>query len=706
MSSEALDSLVLPPRQASLTATRIALPSVRLLVTGLPTHVAATAADILAAAGLAPADDGTVSIDLSLASEGTLKLAGVPAAAAGDFYQLDVGDGGITIKAGGGDGALWAIHTLVELCDRGATPPSLPLGNLRDWPDLAHRGLFVEDKWGPDRMTLDDWRRLIDRLARRRMNTLGIGLYGCWGGCRYEDQPTEFLMVPVPGHPELRTEKHLRWYSPAARSWQSDRHLPLLFAEDFLGEVVAYGRRHGVSVVPFVNSLGHNTMIPRMYPAVSAKDADGTPRHIGYCLSAPETRRFIEEFYGSVIERYYPEGADLFHIQLDEVWPEFADLDDPHKRVDPWCECPACAAREREQNLQDYIIWLVRMLIDRGVGKVVMWNDQLTRHMDALDSGFAQRLAEEGLTDRLVLHWWWYSNEALNDRTRVSIGRQLGLAGWVAPMTCYFNWERYSPTLKNIELMLTMCRDEGGEGAVAYSVHDPAWADHEMLLAAYAWNFAAVPSPDGQIERWARARFGAAAPSFGEATETLRQATGRAALSRCYYYRYSYCREQGPWPRPYPGEPLEALAQMDGDPAVDLRLSVAEAATAEAALQEVAGVADLGSDEVACARSLAGVAARIRGIASTFAWLLDLRTAIGANAVDAAWAEACAAQRGELVEAMAVMESHLPEWLVPSALMGLGPLMAFLEQLEGDLRQVAAGSLAAADLRWTADWSV
>ena len=705
-SSETLDSLVLPPRQASLTGGRLALPSLQVRPTDQPPHVAVAALDILAAAGLTVVGDGAVPVEIRPASAGVLQAAGVPAPAVGEFYQLTIGRDGITVEAGGPRGALWGLRTLADLCDVGGDTPSAPQGQVRDWPDLAHRGLFVEDKWGPDRMTLDDWRLVIDRLARLRMNTLGIGLYGCWGGCRYEGQPTEFLMVPVPGHPELKTDKHLRWYSPAAGSWQRDSYLPRLFAQDFLGDIVAYGRQCGVTVVPFVNSLGHNTMIPRRFPAVSAKDPDGTPRHIGYCLSAPETRRFIQDFYGSILDRYYPDGADLFHIQLDEVWPDYADPDDPHRRVDPWCACPACAARDREQNLQDYVIWLVRMLIDRGVGKVVMWNDQLTRHMDALDSGFAQRLAAEGLTDRLVLHWWWYSNEALNDRTRVSIGRQLGLAGWVAPMTCYFNWERYSPTLRNIELMLAMCRDEGGEGAVAYSVHDPAWTDHDVLLASYAWNCGGVASPDAQFERWTRARFGNAAGPFAEATQTLRRATGRAALTPCYYYRYSYCQEQGPWPRSYPGEPLAALAQREGDPATELRQSASEAAEAEAAMEEVAGAEGLGADEVACARSLAGVAARIRGVASTFAWLLDLQEAARADTVDPSWAGQCRARRDDVVDAMAVMEEHIPGWLVPSALMGLSPLLAFLDQLECDLREVAEGRRAAADLRWTADWSI
>jgi len=532
------------------------------------------------------------------------------------------------------------------------------------------------------------------------MNTLGIGLYGCWGSCRYEGQPTEFLMVPVPGHPELKTDKHLRWYSPAAAEWKTESYLPQLYDGDFLGEVVAYARQRGVTVIPFVNSLGHNTMIPRQFAEVSAKDPDGTPRRLGYCLSSPQTRQFLEDFYGSIIDRYFPDGAELFHIQLDEVWPDFADPDDARLRVDPWCQCPECGARAREEHLQEYVVWLVCMLVDKGVDKVVVWNDQLTRHMDALDSGFVEALQEAGVADHLILHWWWYSNEALNDRTRVSIGRELGLPGWVAPMTCYFNWSYYSPTLQNIEMMLRMCRDEGGEGAVAYSVHDPGWADHEMLLAAYSWSFEQTGSRDEAVARWAQTRFGQSAPQYLEALTNLRRTATKPAVAPCYYYRYTYCREDGPWPRPYPAEALDSLANLDGAAPDQLREAAEHARKALAILQQLAGEPRLTRDDVANVDSLMGVAARLHGLTSVFAWLLDLRAASGEPRLAETVAPACAQIRAGLVEDMAIMEQHMPSWLVPSALMGLSPLVEYLDQLEGELAEVAGGSRELGDIRW------
>ncbi|NLC43306.1 MAG: hypothetical protein GX783_03380, partial [Clostridiales bacterium] len=62
------------------------------------------------------------------------------------------------------------------------------------------------------------------------------------------------------------------YYSPKEDAWIDNEQLPPMFKEDFLGELIAYGKTKAVSVFPLVNSYGHNTLIPAQYPEVSAKD--------------------------------------------------------------------------------------------------------------------------------------------------------------------------------------------------------------------------------------------------------------------------------------------------------------------------------------------------------------------------------------------------------------------------------------------------
>ena len=663
--------------------------------------------DVLASTGIeVDGGESAFRVDIELVGAGDLDASDVAETALPEYYELDLRAEGASIRALGADGALWGVHTLAAICRAAAAGHTVPQLRIRDWPDLANRGIFVEDKWGPDRMDLDDWCLTIDRLAALKMNRMGVGIYGCWGNCRYEDFPTEFLMVPVPGRPELKTEKNLKWYSPEDGAWHHERYLPTLFEGDFLADVVAYGRERGVTVIPFVNSLGHNTMIPRILPEVSAKGEDGTPLGIGYCLSSPKTREFIEGFYTSIIERYYPDGIDFFHIQLDEVWPDNADLEDPHKRVDPWCECPDCRSREREENLQAYIVWLVEMLTARGAKKVVMWNDQLTRHMDALDDSFVSKLRNAGLEDRLILHWWWYSNNELNDRTRVSIGTQLGLPGWVAPMTCYYNWERLTPRLENIDLMMQMAHDEGAEGAVSYAVHDPGWTDHEMLLASYAWHHDGVRSREDQLEKWATGRYGSDGAPFLEALRTLHDVADSPAISSCYNYAYTYCKEGKPFPRPYPGEALDSLEAKEGDIAPQLGEVAARAREAVDGFSSVAGK-EIGDErDRACVHSLLGEAARIEGLATVFGLLLDLRKALSNGGVTPALLSRREAARALLHDCMATLEANKPRWVVPSCLQALSVLLAFMDQLERDLTEVQSGSRTPDAVRWQVEPTV
>ncbi|MEW6755089.1 MAG: glycoside hydrolase family 20 zincin-like fold domain-containing protein, partial [Candidatus Latescibacterota bacterium] len=666
-----LPCLVPQPQQVTLETGRVDLRQ-PLALRAAP-ELVEVAAQVLRQAGARVADGAAWSVEVDAAPDGSLSAHGPEA------YELQVGADGARIRGASEAGCLWGVHTLAELCRQALAGRPLPALRVRDWPDLPHRGIFVESKWGPDRMGRDDWFLVVDRLARLKMNRLGIGLYGCWGSCRFEPGPagsgwpTEFLMVPVPAHPELRSPKRLRWFSPAAGRWRDETYLPRLFAEDCLGDVVSYARRRGVTVIPFVNSLGHNTLIPRLLPEVAARDEDGRPRGIGYCLTSPQTRSFIAGFYGGIVERYFGGTADFFHIQLDEVWPDNPDPQDPLRREDPWCRCPQCRRRRPEDNLQDYIVWLVEMLVRCGVQRVVMWNDQLTRHMDALDARLVGELRERGLLDRLVLHWWWYSNEALNDRTRVALGRQVGIPGWVAPMTCYFNWQQYSPRLDNIDLMLGMAHQEGAEGAVAYAVHDPGWADHEMLLASHAWHPGAVASARDQVAHWARARLGEQAPRYLEAVALLRRAASCPALGRCYHYTYTYVREGKPFPRPYPLEALQELAKLEGAGA-QLGRAAREAAAAGEALGALAAAAEvpgalagpgaaegassvvLEGEDRAMLLSLQAEAARIEGLAQAFAFLLPVWQEAAAGHSDQGAPTACARARAALLQARTTVE--------------------------------------------------
>lgn len=623
---------------------------------------------------LSPKSHGDFRVSVAL--DPSFRIPEAREAAQAEGYALAIRPGEARVTAAGLAGARWGLQSLRQLLAAWPAEGG-PAADLLDWPAMRTRGIFMENKWGPDLMTLEDWRGVVDYLADRKLNKLGIGLYGCW--CvQYDGQTTEFLMTPVPGHPELQTPKTVRWYSPAEGKWQERHYLPTIFEQGFLGEVVAYGRSRGVTVLPYVNSLGHNTLVPRHLPELASKDEQGRPRGFGYCLTNPAVVEFVAGWYEQLYRQYFaPHGVHTFHIQMDEVWDEF-------------CRCPECTAQPRETLLQEYVVALVKRLVAAGVQDVVVYNDQLARHMAALDERFIGRLREEGVFEHVIVDWWGYDNHEIDERNHPKLG--LGLRSWVKPMTCYFNWSRYQPHHGNIALMLAMGHAEGAEGAASYSVFDPAWAFDFDLLAEYAWNARGAGPVHRFGAKWAALRGG---DTLLEALQTLDRAAEMPVMGSLYYYGYTYPRADRPYPRPYPAEALPAVAGRGEE----LQAAARAATRVRSLLAGVAGEP---------AGNLRAEAARIEAYALVFD---QLRIVQEAAAEYARAGEAGVGDVGRLLDlvdearrslltGMAAVEEHKPAYLAPFYLRDLSVLYELLEQLRADLIEAGEGRRPWAEVRW------
>ena len=538
-------------------------------------------------------------------------------------------------------------------------------------PVFAHRGLFIENKWGPDLMELADWQDIVDWMADHGMNTLTIGLYGCWT-VQYNNQITEFLMVPLPGHPEINTPKTIQWYSALDAQWKSLEYLPRIYEQDFLGELVAYGQQRGVEVFGLFNSLGHNTLIPRHIPEISAVDEEGKPTNYGYCLSKPETLETVGGWYQHIWRKYFaPHGAKHFHLGLDEILKgRGVDPDDWYREIDPWCRCEQCQRRSPEELFTDYAVGLIRMLREAGVETVVLWNDQMTRHMHFIDK-FVERIRREGLEEHVVVEFWGYSSNSIDETVHPRLAG--GLRTWVMPMGCYYNWSRYHSNLDNIALMATMAEQEGAEGLHAYSVWD--WAQEpEYVLLAQCGQQGAKASQQF-LPRYCRERFGSDAELVQNAIETLREVASNPGLQKTYYYQYTYIQSDQPYPRPYPESALAGLAK--GNAYADLQQVVRLSRQARRDLAEASDQADL------VIANLTAELWRCQALAGCFAWLLTqeatAEVSAGAQSNDEAMPRTKEDARELLVTAMGEIEQRKPHYMVPSVLRDLSKLLPALE---------------------------
>ena len=120
-------------------------------------------------------------VNARVSSPQDFDLEGVPEAVQHDYYELKVHGSEVDIRTPYQEGMVWASQTLAGLFVRSQKGLSIPNLIIRDWPDLPIRGIFMENKWGPDRMSIGDWHQTIDTLSSMKMNTLGVSLYGCWG---------------------------------------------------------------------------------------------------------------------------------------------------------------------------------------------------------------------------------------------------------------------------------------------------------------------------------------------------------------------------------------------------------------------------------------------------------------------------------------------------------------------------------------------
>ncbi len=373
---------------------------------------------------------------------------------------------------------IYAARTLTGLAEDGQVPEV----TVFDYPDLQYRGIYIECRWGPDSMTMDDWKYAIGQCAELRMNVVSIGLYNNWP-IQYDGIVSEWMMVPIKKYPKLKTPKLVNYYSPKEQKDIRLEYVPTIYEEDLFGEIIKYAKSKGVIVRPHFNTPGHNTQIPRKYPETSAKYADGTPKCYGFCMSCQETFDTMFGIYDEICDKYLlPNGIDFFHIGMDEVYPLVGmNPDTPLLSINPWCECPECAKTAPEDRFVNYAVRMAKHLQEKGMKTIGIWHDHFARG-GKMNEELSRRFEEEGLKENVVLHWWQYA-----DFFKTTMP-ELGFRRWVVPMTGYFYWINYQNHLDNCFLAAEKGVEENAEGIEAYGVWHPSYHQHFAIQQAKSWN--------------------------------------------------------------------------------------------------------------------------------------------------------------------------------------------------------------------------
>lgn len=390
--------------------------------------------------------------------------------------------------AGSAVGIARAVETLMQWLRIGEGGQlRVPLGDIEDWPDIPVRGVFAECFWGPDLMTLRDWCGVIDELAASKLNLLCVGVHGGWE--RRHPQATdtrpEFLFAPVLDDPGRLPATRIRYYDPELGDARTIEYVPVIYREDLLGDIIAYAAERGIRVVPLFNGPGHATLLPRLFPELSAVGDDGQPTGYGYTFSHPDTMAMLKRMMERIVERYLkPHGQTWFHIGIDEVLDYYYMNEAMGDRaVTPWSRADLANA-SRAELVYRYLEDIGRHLLSLGMEKIIIWHDQFWE-LTGFDRSFEQRIREAGLSGKLAIHWWKYREDELTFRNVA------GARTWVAPSTGYTPAFMYQDYLENIDNVVDECEPDI-EAVVAYAIHSPTHHRNTMYLGEKGWNRAAA----------------------------------------------------------------------------------------------------------------------------------------------------------------------------------------------------------------------
>jgi len=289
-------------------------------------------------------------------------------------YALCVTPNSIAVKAAKPAGLFYGVQTLRQLLPAtvesakaaGNAGLTVPCVEIEDKPAFVWRGLLLD--CSRTFLTKEYIMRYIDLLALYKMNVLQLHLT--------DDQGWR---PEIKKYPELT--KVCSRFSEKYPDEKSG-----YYSQDDIRQIVEYGRRRYVTIVPEIEMPGHSSSVFVAYPQLSCRGRKTEIFPFGkgpnitnevFCAGNDEVFSFLENVLIEVMEMY---PSEYIHIGGDEV-PK-----------DRWNECPKCRARIRQEDLKDanelqsYFIRRIEKFINSKGRKLIGWDE-------ILEGGLAENAA-------------------------------------------------------------------------------------------------------------------------------------------------------------------------------------------------------------------------------------------------------------------------------------------------------------------------
>ena len=268
-------------------------------------------------------------------------------------YTLTVNPKEIIIKAGGYNGALYALETLRQLLPKefeSTTPVktdwAVPAVTITDAPQYAWRGLMldVSRHFFPKEYIL----KTLDRMAMLKINTFHFHLVDN-EGWRIEIKKypklTEIGAWRVDQEDKLWNERTPNSANAFANPATAPKKYGGFYTQEDIKEIVAYASARGIMVIPEIEMPAHAMSAIAAYPELSChKRPIGVPSGAVwpitdiYCVGQEETFTFLEDVLTEVMELF---PSKYIHVGGDEA---------THTE---WEKCPKCQTRMKDHHLKD-----------------------------------------------------------------------------------------------------------------------------------------------------------------------------------------------------------------------------------------------------------------------------------------------------------------------------------------------------------------
>jgi len=353
-------------------------------------------------------------------------------------YMLETSGEGISLQAHDGQGAFWAVHSLIQLLGSEAVR-RLPAGymmpgvRLHDWPESSFRAFLIQGPWSG---TPEELKRNLDLLARMKIRYFAL-----------EFGPRIILDC------DPSIAEGLKLTKAQAK------------------EVIDYGRSIGLEPIGYLNMLGH---LDRAYKKPPHTD------HGGIMIQNEESyQRFVYPILSEMLEVYGP--VEYFHCGMDEAWDLFAWLS--QQGLDS-----ASLLAEHIRRVNDFF--------KAHKVKLAIWHDmflapdlekELKAPVGPANGGPPRNTASAlaKIPKEVILDYWFY--DPLKSYPALDYLKARGFQVWASPWQTPFSLVRYAQA-RQVPTLGTLWT---GPPDCFYShTYNPVTA----FYAQAAWNPAKAPS--------------------------------------------------------------------------------------------------------------------------------------------------------------------------------------------------------------------